>query len=73
MIKDKLKEHNIPSAVNYSKSLCEYPVYQEKGRFPNEMKNSKKVSREVLCLPMHPYLEEPAIARIAKVVNSCFL
>ncbi len=54
----KLKEKGIPSAVYYPKCLHEQPVFSfceyKWGDFPV----SEKASREVLSLPMHPFLSE---------------
>ena len=67
-IKEKLREKNIPTAINYPKSICEYPLYKEKGKFTYDMKISKKIARKVLCLPMHPYLGEKEVIEISRII-----
>jgi UDP-2-acetamido-2-deoxy-ribo-hexuluronate aminotransferase len=64
----KLKEKGIPTAVHYPMPLhlqeCfEYLGYKE-GDFPI----SEKVSKEILSLPMNPYLKEDEIVFIVKKV-----
>jgi len=53
-----LKEQGVPVSVYYPKCLHEQPAFAfcgyEWGMFPE----SEKASREVLSLPMHPYLAE---------------
>jgi UDP-2-acetamido-2-deoxy-ribo-hexuluronate aminotransferase len=57
-VAEKLKAKGIPSAVYYPKCLHEQPVFAplgyKWGRFPE----SERASREVLSLPMHPFLAE---------------
>ena len=59
-----LKAAAIPTAVHYPVSLHHQPAYAHLfpgARFPV----SETLAREVLSLPMHPYLDEPAQRRIA--------
>ena len=56
-VAEKLKAVGIPTAVYYPKCLHEQPVFAgcgQRGDFPV----SEKASREVLSLPMHPFLSE---------------
>jgi UDP-2-acetamido-2-deoxy-ribo-hexuluronate aminotransferase len=62
----KLKEKGIPTAVHYPKPLhlqeCfEYLGYKE-GDFPI----SEKVSKEIMSIPMNPYVTDEEIAYICK-------
>jgi UDP-2-acetamido-2-deoxy-ribo-hexuluronate aminotransferase len=54
----KLKESNIPTAVYYPKCLHEQPVFAPLGYKWGSFPNSEAASREVLSLPMHPFLSE---------------
>lgn len=51
-----LKEQGVPSVVYYPKSLHEQTAYRD---FPNagDLSVSTQLSKQVLSLPMHPYLE----------------
>jgi UDP-2-acetamido-2-deoxy-ribo-hexuluronate aminotransferase len=52
----RLKEKGIPTAVYYPKCLHEQPVFSATGYVWGDFPESEKASREVLSLPMHPFL-----------------
>ena len=54
----KLKEAGIPSAVYYPKCLHEQPVFAHLGYKWGDFPVAEKASREVISLPMHPFLSE---------------
>ena len=54
----KLKEAGIPSAVYYPKCLHEQPVFADLGYKWGDFPVAEKASREVISLPMHPFLSE---------------
>jgi UDP-2-acetamido-2-deoxy-ribo-hexuluronate aminotransferase len=54
-----LKQRGIPTAVYYPKCLHEQPVFAKLGYTWGDFPESEKASREVLSLPMHPFLTEP--------------
>lgn len=54
----RLKAMGIPTAVYYPKCLHEQPVFQTNGCRYGEFPVAEKASREVLSLPMHPFLSE---------------
>jgi UDP-2-acetamido-2-deoxy-ribo-hexuluronate aminotransferase len=64
-----LKEQGIPSAVYYPKCLHEQPVYAPLGYKWGDFPESERASREVISLPMHPYLTEEELVQIAAVVS----
>ena len=55
---EQLKAANIPSAVYYPKCLHEQPVFASLGYKLGDFPESEKASREVISLPMHPFLSE---------------
>jgi len=57
-LSEQLKKQGIPSAVYYPKCLHEQPVFASLGYQWGQFPISEKVSREVLSLPMHPWLSE---------------
>lgn len=67
-IAEILKQQSIPTAVYYPKCLHEQPVYASLGYKYGEFPASERASREVLSLPMHPYLEDEEVQRVA---SSC--
>jgi UDP-2-acetamido-2-deoxy-ribo-hexuluronate aminotransferase len=54
----KLKERGIPTAVYYPKCLHEQPVFAPDGPQIGQFPEAEKASREVLSLPMHPFLTD---------------
>ena len=57
-VAEKLKAKGIPTAVYYPKCLHEQPVFSGLGYRWGDFPESEKASREVLSLPMHPFLTE---------------
>ena len=55
---EKLKAMGIPTAVYYPKCLHEQPVFTTCGYKWGDFPVSEKCSREVISLPMHPFLAE---------------
>jgi UDP-2-acetamido-2-deoxy-ribo-hexuluronate aminotransferase len=70
LVAAKLKEQGIPSAVYYPKCLHEQPVFAACGNKWGDFPESEKASREVLSLPMHPFLSEADQDRVVAVVKS---
>ena len=65
----ELKEAGIPTAVYYPKCLHEQPVFEKFGYRWGDFPVSEKVSREVLSLPMHPFLSVADQDRVVEVVT----
>lgn len=63
-----LKAEGIPSAVYYPKCLHEQPVFAHLNYQYGDFPNSEKASKEVLSLPMHPYLTDEEVERVVSVV-----
>ena len=70
-VAERLKALGIPSAIYYPKCLHEQPVFSGLGYKWGDFPESEKASREVLSLPMHPFLREAdqdrVVAALAKV------
>jgi len=64
----KLKELGIPTAVYYPKCLHEQPVFAGTSAW-GELPESEKASREVISLPMHPYLSEADQDKVVAAVK----
>jgi len=65
---EKLKAAGIPTAVYYPKCLHEQPVFANNGCKWGDLPESEKASREVISLPMHPFITEEEQDRIVRVV-----
>jgi len=66
----KLKEQGIPTAVYYPKCLHEQPVFSSSGYHWGDFPVAEKASREVLSLPMHPFLTEADQDRIVAALKA---
>lgn len=64
-----LSDAKIPSVVYYPKPLHQQTAYREFPRDPEGLQNSEAVSGRVFSIPMHPYLTQDDIERIAKVLT----
>ncbi|MBV5330816.1 MAG: DegT/DnrJ/EryC1/StrS family aminotransferase, partial [Chlorobium sp.] len=65
----QLKNHGIPCAVYYPKCLHEQPAFAFCNYHWGDFPESEKASREVLSLPMHPYLSEADLVTIVRAVQ----
>ena len=66
---------SLPSAIYYPKPLHEQPAYRAAHASalaggPPPLPVSEALCGRVLSLPMHPYLTEPQVARVAETVMS---
>jgi UDP-2-acetamido-2-deoxy-ribo-hexuluronate aminotransferase len=69
-LSERLKVLGIPSAAYYPKCLHEQPVFAGLGYKWGDFPESEKASREVLSVPMHPFLSANDQDRvIAAVIN----
>lgn len=70
---EKLKTAGIPTIVYYPKCLHEQPVFASCGYKYGDFPESERASREVLSLPMHPFLNEQDQDRIVQTVMESLL
>jgi UDP-2-acetamido-2-deoxy-ribo-hexuluronate aminotransferase len=66
---ERLKSAGIPTAVYYPKCLHEQPVFAQLGCKWGDFPQSEKASREVLSLPMHPFLSEADQDKVIDALN----
>ncbi len=57
-VKARMAEKGIPTVTHYSRCMHEQPVFAYLGYKPEDFPEALKASREILCLPMSPYLSE---------------
>ena len=55
-IVESMKDSGIPIGVYYPKCFHEQPVFEGLGYQYGDFPESERASREVLSLPMHPFL-----------------
>jgi len=67
-VSEVLKAQGIPTAVYYPKCLHEQPVFAGLGDQRGDFPEAERASREVLSLPMHPFLGEREQDRVSAAV-----
>ena len=64
-----LKAQGIPTAIYYPKSMHQQTAYRNFPIADGGLPASERLSRDVISLPMHAYLDEPTQERIIKAVR----
>jgi len=67
-VAEALKAQGIPTAVYYPKCLHEQPVFAALGYRWGDFPEAERASREVLSLPMHPWLTKREQERVVECV-----
>lgn len=67
-----LKAQGIPTAIYYPKSMHQQTTYRDFPIADGGLPVSERLSHDVISLPMHAYLDEPAQERIIKAVRGAF-
>ena len=68
-VQEKLKEQGIPTAIHYPMPLHKQPCFQFTESFPV----AERVSKRVMSLPMHPYLDSNSQNTIVEALNKACL
>jgi dTDP-4-amino-4,6-dideoxygalactose transaminase len=63
-----LRAHGIPTAVHYRRPVHLQLAYEAFGDGPGSLPATEHVSARILCLPMHPYMDEATARHIADAV-----
>ena len=69
-VADALKAQGIPTAVYYPKCLHEQPVFAGLGYRWGDFPEAERAAREVLSLPMHPWLTEREQDRVIAAIQT---
>jgi dTDP-4-amino-4,6-dideoxygalactose transaminase len=64
-----MKTRGVPTAIHYPKALHQQEAYRHFPTAGNGLPVSEMLAREVISLPMHPYLDEETQARIIAAVR----
>ena len=64
-----LNSSGIVAAVHYPLSLHLQPVYKKLGYRRGDCPVAEEICREVLCLPIHPFITEKQVKYIARVLR----
>lgn len=68
----RLRERGIASAVHYPVPCHLQPALADLGYKPGSLPVSEKLAGEVLSLPMHPHLDEGAVAVVGAAVRAFY-
>jgi dTDP-4-amino-4,6-dideoxygalactose transaminase len=60
-----LRKHGVPAAVHYPAALHQQPAFACEETFPI----TERAVREVLSLPMHPYLSDAAVEAVIRIME----
>jgi len=69
LLQEKLKLKNVPTAVYYPIPLNEHKPYNDYPVSKAGLETTYKISKTVLSLPMHPYLQEKDIIYITQSIS----
>ncbi|MEQ8603722.1 MAG: DegT/DnrJ/EryC1/StrS family aminotransferase [Marivibrio sp.] len=70
-VADALKQEGVPNAVYYPMPMHLQTAYRHLGDGEGSLPVSERLSKEVLSLPMHPFLSTAQVERIAGAVVRC--
>ena len=65
-----LMQEGVPTAIYYPIPMHLQAAYREHGEGEGSCPVSERLAKRVLSLPMHPYLDDATIERIAKLVRA---
>ncbi|WP_035485540.1 DegT/DnrJ/EryC1/StrS family aminotransferase [Geminicoccus roseus] len=72
-VKAELAEAGIPTMVYYPKALADQAAFAGALTSPGGLEVSRRLTGEVLSLPIHPYLDEAAQDRVVDAVRTALL
>jgi UDP-2-acetamido-2-deoxy-ribo-hexuluronate aminotransferase len=67
----QMKLRGIPTTVHYPEALHLQPAFAYLGHSDDDFPAAEAAAKRVVSLPMHPYLTENDLARIAEAVTEC--
>ncbi len=66
----KLKEAGVPSVVYYEKCMHQQSAFKEEKYGDGFAPTAEKLSKTVLSIPMHPYMDTLTSSKIAQLIHS---
>ncbi len=67
-VAERLREQSIFAAVHYPSPVHHQPVAAEWGYGPDAFPNAARLSTEILCLPVHPFLSDEQVDRVSEAL-----
>jgi len=71
-VQAELNAAGIQSAVHYPYPLHLLPAYADPRYGPGDLPAAEECARTALCIPLHPYMKETEIERVAGVLHAVF-
>jgi len=68
-IQEHLKSRGIPTAIHYPMAVHQQEAYSGRRIADEELAESIRASREVLSLPMHPFMSRQEVAAVASAIR----
>jgi len=65
---ERLRQRGVNAAVHYPTPIHLQPAARKWGFGPGDCPNAERLSREVLCLPVHPFLDDSAVQRVIEAL-----
>jgi len=69
-LRRKLAENHIPTAIYYPRPLHLQPAFSDLGYKPGDFPVAESCAGRILSLPIHPYVKEDLIEKIAEIISS---
>ncbi len=74
--RDRLREHlqraGVQSAILYPVPIHQQPAYRGRVRTLGELSVTEQAARELLCLPIHPWLSDNEVSRVIDAITTFF-
>ncbi|MFL2545891.1 MAG: DegT/DnrJ/EryC1/StrS family aminotransferase [Candidatus Rariloculaceae bacterium] len=68
-VQDKMRSHSIPTAIHYPVPLHLQPAFERFGDKEGSFPVAESVSRQVISLPMHPYLTDKEQVTVVRALE----
>lgn len=69
-VRDLMRARGVPTSIYYPRCLHEQPAFADLGYAPGDFPIAERASREVLSLPMHPFLTDAEQNLVVKALRS---
>lgn len=69
-LRNHLARHGVPTKVHYARALPDHPALAGVGRVVGGLPQARAAAREVLSLPIHPYISPEQVDRIVTLVRA---
>ena len=63
-LREHLKRQEIATAILYPMPIHQQPAYRDRIAISGDLSVTEKAARELLCLPIHPWLPDDDVARV---------